>query len=310
MLFPMIESALPEEILRAWHRTQPETRNLSKLMLFLRQEVESAERIQLARRDYNDVSLVEPMPPTACFVTELKQDKDGRKNGSSCVWCDKDTHSAVECHKAAKMTLKERLEYIKSKKACSICLKSNHITKKCKSFPKCLFCQKRHFTIMCTELAAKNTNDTQEKQQEHSNLSCHTKSASSTTLLQTVVVKIVHDKKEMPIRALIDSGAQRSYITKDLVKKLGLKSTKKEVLTHSLFGGIETKKETCHVYDISVKNLDENFYMNLCVLDKDVICSFLPKLKCNVLLGQLRQRGIVLNDCTDSPDDICGVWKL
>ncbi|XP_073948032.1 uncharacterized protein [Choristoneura fumiferana] len=72
MLFPMIESALPEEILRAWHRTQPETRNLSKLMLFLRQEVESAERIQLARRDYNDVSLVEPMPPTACFVTELK----------------------------------------------------------------------------------------------------------------------------------------------------------------------------------------------------------------------------------------------
>ncbi|XP_061724700.1 uncharacterized protein LOC133530697 [Cydia pomonella] len=310
MLFPMIESALPESILRAWHRSQSETRDLANLMQFLRQEVESEERIKLARSKMEDITLAEQKPPTACFVqlTEAKSNKEAsRRQGetftSACIWCSKDNHSAVECYKAAKMTVSDRIEFIKGKKACLICLKGNHIAKKCKSFPKCLYCKKRHFTIMCVDIPA-DQGSSNKQSETFNNMSCVQKSAS-TTLLQTVMVKLVHDKKEVSIRAFIDNGAQRSHIKKDLVQKLGLKSIRKEVISHCLFGGFETKKEDYGVFDICVKNVENDFSMNLSVVEQTNICNFLPKIRSSVILEQLRRKNIILNDSmTDSPDEV------
>ncbi|XP_063630448.1 uncharacterized protein LOC134801785 [Cydia splendana] len=260
MLFPMIESALPESVLRAWHRSRSESRDLANLMQFLRQDVESEERIKLARTKIEETTLAEPKPPTACFVqlTEANKrkkeasDRQG-ETSTSCIWCSKDNHSAVECYKPAKMTVSDRIELIKDKKACLICLKGNHIAKKCKSFPKCLFCKKRHFTIMCADIPAEQSSSNNQSETSN-NMGCLQESAS-TTILQTVMVKLVHDKKEVCVRAFIDNGSQRSHIKKDLVQKLGLKPTRKEAITNCLFGGYVTKKEVYDVFDICVKNV-------------------------------------------------------
>ena len=54
MLFPLVESCLPEELLRAWHRRMNTSQGgkakerLANLMEFLRLEVEGEERINLA----------------------------------------------------------------------------------------------------------------------------------------------------------------------------------------------------------------------------------------------------------------------
>lgn len=63
ILFPLIESCLSEELLRAWERNRiiPTPANdgndrLTNLMSFLRNEVESEERITLARAGFNEQS--------------------------------------------------------------------------------------------------------------------------------------------------------------------------------------------------------------------------------------------------------------
>ncbi|KAL0861187.1 hypothetical protein ABMA27_009669 [Loxostege sticticalis] len=306
ILLPMVESALPENLLRTWNRcrAQEQGQDLSKLVDFLRKEVESEERVQLAKYSGFDDTAAVPKPPTACFFT-----KDTRPKASSspsmsgtCIWCDKDSHSATECHKAAKMTLQSRKEHLQNKKACNICFKTNHQTKKCKSFPKCLFCKKRHFTIMCPELANRSdVSDNNRQPEASSNLSCQT---VTTTLLQTFVVKIVHGKKEFCIRALIDTGAQRSYIKKDLVQKLGLKPASKEFLSHCLFGGLETKKEERQVFEVCLQSTVNNFCMNLYVLEQEFICSFLPKCNSPTVLERLNSHGISLTDKLDGPDEV------
>ncbi|XP_011858170.1 PREDICTED: uncharacterized protein LOC105555738 [Vollenhovia emeryi] len=58
MLFPLVESSLPEELLRAWQRNQapsskgsgtsPKENRLTQLMKFLQSEVENEERIMMA----------------------------------------------------------------------------------------------------------------------------------------------------------------------------------------------------------------------------------------------------------------------
>lgn len=53
MLYPLVESSLPEEVLRAWQRTTTKPLNdaegrLKALLLFLEHEVESEERISMA----------------------------------------------------------------------------------------------------------------------------------------------------------------------------------------------------------------------------------------------------------------------
>ena len=41
---------------------------------------------------------------------------------------------------------------IMDKKACLSCLKIGHMAKACKSYTRCLVCQKRHVSLMCPDL--------------------------------------------------------------------------------------------------------------------------------------------------------------
>ncbi|XP_073960544.1 uncharacterized protein [Choristoneura fumiferana] len=225
ILFPMVESALPDEILRAWNRYRAAdnkiNNDLSRLVDFLRLKVESEERIQLAHQGTTHNSITDPKVPTCCFVAEIKPENH-KSISPVCIWCDKDTHCTAECHKAAKITLEQRTEFIKAKKACLICLRSNHTAKRCKSFPQCLFRKKRHSVLMCPDMSEQSTCKNKTEPEKSNNLHCELK---STTLLQTIVVQVVSNdsKKFVRARALIDSGAQRSYVRKDLVEKLNLK---------------------------------------------------------------------------------------
>ncbi|GFX78393.1 DUF1758 domain-containing protein [Trichonephila clavipes] len=59
-LEPLVESCLPENVLRAWYRRRisestddaTSQRSLEKLMCFLRHEIESEEMIRLAREGF------------------------------------------------------------------------------------------------------------------------------------------------------------------------------------------------------------------------------------------------------------------
>ena len=63
------------------------------------------------------------------------------------------------------------------------------------------------------------------------------------------------DNSELaPVRVLIDSGSQRSYITSELQRRLGLKPIKTELLNLNTFGDSSFSKKECDLVNLGCKD--------------------------------------------------------
>jgi hypothetical protein len=149
MLFPMVESCIPEELLRVWLRipavaTVVEPQNnaysdkLKQLLSFLRNEVEGEERISLAKAEFKltegSVWKDKKKPSTEGSVATASDLFSGERNVGKqlgCIFCEK-PHESRECFQAPKLPLSDKQEVLKRKKCCFTCLKTGHRSKECK----------------------------------------------------------------------------------------------------------------------------------------------------------------------------------
>ncbi|XP_028172612.1 uncharacterized protein LOC114361684 [Ostrinia furnacalis] len=304
LLFPLVESALPSDTLKAWERSRTGTlayqgNNLNNLLSFLKHEVESNQRIVLARSAFNksdvldSISKEDAVPTTSCFVSNEQKSAKSKEN---CIWCDKDSHISAHCAKAVTLSLDDRRKHIKKVKGCSNCLRLGHSSFKCRAFIKCVACHRRHNVLFCTEINKHIPKHSEQESKPKRDSQLSTSHFKSVTLLQTLLIKIIVDSKEVTVRALIDSGAQRSYIKRSLAQNLNLTPVRQEELGHVVFGGLETKKEMHAMYNITVSNLQGSFKIPMEVLDEDRICGYLPRAHDRALLEQLRALDISLTD--------------
>ncbi|GFT65473.1 putative RNA-directed DNA polymerase from transposon X-element [Trichonephila clavipes] len=170
-LEPLIESCLPENVLRAWERSrsvedsspQDSARSLDKILCFLRNEVQSEEMIKLACTGLGASRVSHPRSypdeadcSTAAALVNF-QDNSGRRN-FRCIFCDK-PHNSSECFSAKKLPLEEKRKLLVQKHACFRCLKTGHVSRSCKYKVKCLSCDKNHYTIMCADKESAKSND-------------------------------------------------------------------------------------------------------------------------------------------------------
>ena len=140
MLFPLVESCLLEEVLRAWQRYSStslvqwdgQTR-LDSLMSFLKNEVESKERITMAIQGFslgNNIrgiklqkmessSSNKNVVPTTAGLVICKPRK------MACVF-HLGAHSSDACFKAQKMSLEEKRDIANRKGCCFACLQTAH----------------------------------------------------------------------------------------------------------------------------------------------------------------------------------------
>ena len=154
MLFPLVESCLSEEVLRAWQRhsntslvQQGGQIGLDSLMSFLKNEVEGEERITMAIQGFsfeNNVRGTKPqkmeasshnkndVPTTAALV-------NCRSSKLACVLCE-GSHYSDPCFKAQKMSIEEKHDIANNKKCCFACLKVGHVKRSCRAILKCTFC--------------------------------------------------------------------------------------------------------------------------------------------------------------------------
>ncbi|KAJ8885703.1 hypothetical protein PR048_011901, partial [Dryococelus australis] len=92
--------------------------------------------------------------------------------------------------------------------------KCGHVAKRCRMM--CVVCGAKHIPLMCPKLEMvkpESCGKTLQNNKEKA-LANH---SSSDTLLQMLIVRIKGKRGDQHIRALIDTGSQRSYITKELV---------------------------------------------------------------------------------------------
>ncbi|UYV84463.1 hypothetical protein LAZ67_X002286 [Cordylochernes scorpioides] len=307
MLYPLVESALPEDTLRVWERSQYTVSGigvqdkLTQLMTFLKTEVKGESRVNMAkaafkidnnqdakddrsnRKSLSKKNTGSKMP----MATDLANTTQMRNN---CIFCG-NGHQSQECYSRQRMHLPEKKDKAKGKNVCFWCLLPGHGFKKCRIKPRCPVCRGKHYPIMCPTLEAQKTSHLQKAELKVSRESPTTEQETanqftSTTLnnatvggvyLQTLIVKISGPKGKHNVRVLLDCGSQRSYISKIMVDALGLKRVQQVTLTHNLFGGGEIRQKKHNVYKVNVSSLNNEYMDDLKFLDQEVICGHISQ---------------------------------
>ena len=312
-LYPLVESSLPEETIRAWqrsamsgydddHQDKPVDERLKSLMKFLKMEVKGAERLSYVSEGFSEpvkertvkdkrVTGSHTSLPTAAGLLAAHPQR------GACIFCDK-SHDSQACVSAQTMPYSLKKRKILDKRACLCCLKVGHMAKACKSYIRCLMCQKRHVTLMCPDLEAnkkttENLNDSNVEQTVVSQLNC-----TNEVLLQTLRCTIQNGAKHKEVRVLLDPGSQKSYILESTARCLGLQSEGQTKLYHLLFGGIK-QVQTHEVYEI---NLGGKHSRRLKVLGHNHICGKIPRMARGPWMTELKEKKIFVSDLGDDSE--------
>ncbi|XP_031350458.1 uncharacterized protein LOC116176124 [Photinus pyralis] len=322
MLFPMIESCIPEELLRVWHRSscaygsdiaesdlegmqgadETFSKRLSGLMKFLRSEVEHEQHISLAverlglqeakekKKHVSDKGTAEKIPTAVGLVN---------CDVSSCIFCEK-SHESSNCFKAQQWSLEKKNKIVSNKKACFKCLRVGHAASKCKIPVKCMVCGKPHVVLMCSMLPI-HQNKIEEKSKEtlreiHTEANTQINSTRAHVFLQTLKVSLNGPAGSKSVRVLLDSGSHYTYILQSTAKNLGYTSKRSEKIIHSLFGGSKVLNEH-HCYMVEARHRD--YVCSFEALSQETICNSIPPVFDGPWTEELRTLNIERSDLGD-----------
>ena len=91
-----------------------------------------------------------------------------------------------------------------------------------------------------------------------------------------------------------------------MAKKLNYVSVDKQLIIHTLFGGFKSAPESCDIFEVRLRNMNNSYACNLKAMNKDVICENIPCIQSAPWLNELKSKNIVISDidCLDKPIDI------
>ncbi|GFS34677.1 DUF1758 domain-containing protein [Trichonephila inaurata madagascariensis] len=273
-------------------------------------QVSSEDRIKLARNSFDSEKFnykkkLGNLSTTAdLFNSNFKNRKDFKFKNSNdnCIFCEK-MHASENCCEAASMLYDVKKNAVIKRGVCYICLKRGHMSHSCRSDVKCIICNKRHYAVLCSKLPLRSDLETKSASVENSTTASSSSSnvlanqaCTSEVLLQTLVVVLKNGNHKSLVRALIDTGSQKSYILKSTAEKLAFKNEGEEEFIHSLFGGTKTKMYRHKCYKICLTNVDNNYTCNLNVYDQEMICNDVPSIRHGPWINELKNRKINLSD--------------
>ncbi|XP_071033036.1 uncharacterized protein [Parasteatoda tepidariorum] len=231
---------------------------------------------------------------TDLLSSEMKQNRNKK---SFCVFCE-EPHDSASCKLAMSLSLEEKKNILKKRRACFRCLIMNHRADQCYSKIVCTFCSKRHASIMCylnhdLKGNESDNSDNSNKLVESSVLTNNC--CSNEVYLQTLIVYVHGQNSKHLVRIIIDLGSQRSYCSKFIAKTMGLNCIGEETVTHGLFGGIENTEQHKR-YSVKLTSLDEKFSCEFDVMDQKQICAPIPKISDSNCKRELKGMGIFASD--------------
>ncbi|XP_054706598.1 uncharacterized protein LOC129216408 [Uloborus diversus] len=121
------------------------------------------------------------------------------------------------------------------------------------------------------------------------------RTCSQNILLQTLYVRLRGNQEGKIVRCLIDSGSQRSYLSKRVAEEMQYDRLKEEKVIHNLFGGKE-HIEKHYRHRVLVSSINKEYHCNFEVLDQEKICSKIPTLKLDPCAQELNKENIILTD--------------
>ncbi|XP_035205732.1 uncharacterized protein LOC118180771 [Stegodyphus dumicola] len=341
MLYPLVESSLPDDTLRAWqrfrviNRSQRESESseqkeknasthrmdLDGLLSFLLDEIEGEERVSIATQCFTKYQTPKPgnakhfgfknrgefskTPSASTLIATSEQ------NSTGCIFCA-GNHASGDCVKARKMTSEERQKAVLNSRSCFLCLDRKHVIAKCKKRTSCVICGKKHHILLCRNIQAESKSPVPVSTNKDENTDAVPErdetlanlARTTNVFLQTLTVTLKGRDRKRQARAIIDSASQRSYILKSTADEMKFESTSKERLSHSLFGGSCTDVINHDVFTVFLSKTDGTYHCNFKALSQDIICGSIPPVANGEWIQELKENNISVCDDSNGPIEI------
>ena len=291
LLAPIIVNKLPSELRIAITRKVKDS-DLSKILESFNEEVQVREKCVLSRVAVARETLMEGAKPrwtarnniatTATLYTEQGVDSEQIRS-VKCAYCD-GAHKSHSCRTVTDHQVRKKI--LSQKNRCFICLRPGHVARNCHTNMRCLKCNQRHHSTICDcyskeTMSEKRSNTGSAREKSSDSLANSSQSttnmhinAKNSGLLQTarVRVKSPQEQQSRTVRLILDSGSQKSYVTREIKDALGLPVIGKDKLLIKTFGKTSPKITTCEIVQFTISCKDgTDFTMQAYVVP--VICT-------------------------------------
>ena len=146
----------------------------------------------------------------------------------TCPGC-KEAHYAYACSMFKEKSASQRKDYVQQHSLCSNCLKPGHSQSECRSRYTCQVCEGKHNTMLHSSDQG-NSTTTASGNVNAISATSSTSTFSKPKLMMTCEVVVTGPTGlSMPVRALLDSGADISSVTSKVANTLNLKHLKDTV---------------------------------------------------------------------------------
>ena len=274
LLIPIFMEKLPEELRLIVSREHKDNWELTSVIKAVKNEVEARERCGMNTSVEKKSPLKKSFNPgNESTASALLSGNRGELN---CLFC-KGNHRASECQVVT--NIDERREILKKQGRCFNCLRrGGHLARNCDTKIQCFKCSGRHHLAVCNSSMADSNNipaGATASPALHIGSGMH-------VFLQTAQVNVSIPGKELShsltVRAIFDTGAQRSYINQKVVNTLKLKTVRTERLKIATFGDQNQELEAVNLVELSLTKSGTDF--------KTTLNAFAVPHICNDLQGQ------------------------
>ncbi|TRY75400.1 hypothetical protein TCAL_14537 [Tigriopus californicus] len=134
-----------------------------------------------------------------------------------CILCSKD-HSLVECRDFKIMSYDQRMDFTLKSGLCFGCLKPGHMFRRCRMKKRCSKCNRSHHPLL------HNSTHRDELANPHiqeDRVSSNSVSNGQKVVLGVIPIKCSGPKGALIVNALVDEGSDTTFISENILKKLG-----------------------------------------------------------------------------------------
>jgi len=246
---------------------------LSDLYTFMEQRIRALKASIVSDSNEKHVNLPNPRRRATSNFSSFNK----------CLLCKGD-HFLFKCKTFSTMNISDRYELVKKHNMCYNCLRTDHRINDCKSQSKCRTCQRKHHSLLHKERQGTpmtthegvppSNQESGATRSANPTFSGYGGGASTNVLLATAIVSVRDNEgNSHPVRVLLDTGSEASFISEKCVTSLSLQRRRSEVVVtgiSSSSGGV-TKGEV----DVKLQSCINNESIH-------VTCLVLPKVTSNI----------------------------
>ena len=291
LLATVLVRKLPQELRLIVSRQESGEWTISSLLKILGEELEARKRTVMPREPHPS-QFAAPKKGNECPTSIALISGSRSENASLCQFCNQ-RHGPESCETV--LSLAER-SILKASGRCYLCLRRGHISRKCRHGTRCHSCGGRHHFALCsntsqdTSQTVSNTHEDQPQSGQGSREStmnptaspfrvthtnyCHSVTANNTVLLQTAkatLFNLTDPSRHTEVSIIMDSGSQRSYVTRAVSEALGLRMIGKRKMTIMTFGRDKGSTQLCNIDEAGVQK-GGNPYQKLILYTTPLIC--------------------------------------